>query len=219
MNKQAAFLLSENSKSHHANQINTGLCRLSSHPLCLCLLVAEHRGMGWSRSCLQARAQPAEKGCFRFAPCKGHGSVCLSSKHVPSRVRARTSARAFLWDNKPRYSAVQASVRGKRKEQRHVTVVITSLCALLDDTRDPWQLQLGNGKCLNRTAWSSSPGSTSLSSGCHSSVQAHLSSRHLPQPGDEVVVQTPGRCRHVRMTTSLLNGSRLPTSTEPRESA
>lgn len=143
----------------------------------------------------------------------------MSSKHVPSRVRARMSARAFLWDNKPRYSAGQASVREKRGDQRHATVVITSLCALLDDTRDPWQLQLGNGKCLNRTAWSRSPGSTSLSSGCHSSVQAHLSSRHLPQPGDEVVVQTPGRCRHARMTTSLLNGSRLPTSTEPCESA
>lgn len=87
-------------------------------------------------------------------------------------------------------------------------VVVTLLCALLGDTCNPWQLQLGNGKCLNRTARSSSPGSAAPSSGCHSFVQAHLSSLHLPQPGDEVVVQTAGR--RVRMTTSLLNGSRLP---------
>lgn len=104
---------------------------------------------------------------------KRHGSDCVSSKHVPSRVHAHTSAPAFLWDDKPRYFSVQTSFREKREDQRHVTVVITSLHALLDNTRSPRQLQFGNGKCLNRTAWSSSPGSTTPSSGCHSSVQAH----------------------------------------------
>lgn len=91
-----------------------------------------------------------------------------------------------------------------------MTVAVTSLRALLDDTHNPQQLQLGNGKCLNRTAQSSSPGSTAPGLGCHSSVRAHLSSLHLPQPGDGAVVQTAGRCGRVRMTTSLLNGSRLP---------
>lgn len=83
VNKQAAFLLSENSKSHHANQINTGLCRLSSHPLCLCLLVAEHRGMGWSRSCLQPKLSLRRRAAAGLLRAKGMAlSVCpLSTCH------------------------------------------------------------------------------------------------------------------------------------------
>lgn len=125
-------------------------------------------------------------------------------------MHSHISARAFLWDGKPGYSSVQTSSREKRKDQRQVTGVVTPLHALLDNISNPQQLQLGNGNCLNRTAQSSSPGSTAPSSGCHSFVQARLSSLHLPQPGYEMVVQTPGRHRHMRMTTSLLHGNRLP---------
>lgn len=99
----------------------------------------------------------------------------------------------------------------KKEDQRHMTVIVLPLHALLEDTHSPQQLQLGNGKCLNRTAWSSSPGSTAPTSGCHSSIWTQLPSPHLPQPGNEVAVQIPGRCRCMRVTTSLLNGSRLPT--------
>lgn len=144
------------------------------------------------------------------APCKGLSSDGVSSKHVPSRAHSHMSARASLWDDKPRYSSVQTSFREKRKDQRQVTGVVTPLHALLDNISNPQQLQLGNGNCVNRTAQSSIPGSIAPSLEHHNFVQARWSSLHLPQPGYEMVVQTPGRHRHVRMTTSLLHGNRLP---------
>lgn len=116
-------------------------------------------------------------------------------------------------------SSVRTSFREERENQRHMTAVVTSLCAPPIDVCNPQQLQLGNIKCLNRTAWSFSPGSTALNLGCHSSVQAHLSSLCFLQSGEEVAGQILGSCGCVRMTTSLVNNSRLlpDISTEPCE--
>lgn len=101
---------------------------------------------------------PAKGGCFRFVPfqlhTKGTAPIAppLSMCHQGC-THKHTSASVFLWDDKPMNSCVQTSFRKKSEDQRHVTFVITSLHYLLDRTHDPRQLQLGNGKCLNRTAW------------------------------------------------------------------
>lgn len=94
--------------------------------------------------------------------------------------------------------SVQTPFREKREDQRHMTVVIILLHILLDSTETPvrqWEV--------------SEQDSIVQCSGYHRSIQGHLPSLHLLQPGDEVVVQTPGRRRWVRMTTHLPDGRQL----------
>lgn len=94
--------------------------------------------------------------CPSLAPHKGCSSADVFSKYVPARVHTQNmSVCAFLCNSKSRDSSLQTSFRKERADQRRVTVVIISVHALLDDTHSPQQFQLGKGKCLNRTAWSS----------------------------------------------------------------